>query len=62
MKCLYTNAHRVGSKQEELEICVQSQGFDHIVITEMWWNSSHDWNVVVKGYMLFRRDIRKAQW
>ncbi|TRZ09133.1 hypothetical protein HGM15179_017974 [Zosterops borbonicus] len=55
-QCLYTNAHGMGSKPEELEICVQSQGFDLIVITETWWNSSHDWNVDMKGYTLFRRD------
>lgn len=32
------------------------QDFDVIVITEMWWDNLHDWNVVIKGYTLFRRD------
>ena len=40
----------MGNKQEELEVCVQSQGHDLIAITETWWDSSHDWNVVMDGY------------
>jgi len=46
----------MGNKQEELEICVQSQGHDLIAITEMWWDSSQDWSAVVDGYTLFRKD------
>lgn len=52
--------HRTGNKQEELEICVQSQGFDLIAITETWQDSSHNCNIVLKGYMWFRKD-RKVQ-
>jgi len=53
LKCLHTNACSIGNKQEELEIYVQSQGHDFIAITETWWDSSHDWNVVIDGYRLF---------
>lgn len=35
---------------------MQSWDFDLIAVAEMWWDSSHDWNVVRKGYGLFRRD------
>ena len=56
LKCLYTNAPSMGNKQEELEVCVQSQGRDLIAITETWWDSSHDWSVVMDGYRLFRKD------
>ena len=56
LKCLYTNAHSMGNKQEELEFCVRSRGHDLIAITETWWDSSHDWNVVMEGYVLFRKD------
>ena len=56
LKCLYTNARSMGNKQDELEICVRSQGHDLIVITEMWWDSSHDWNIVMEAYVLFRKD------
>ena len=56
LKCLYTNAQSVGNKQDELEICVRSQGHDHIAITETWWDSSHDWNAVMEGYVFFRKD------
>jgi len=44
------------NKQEEVEICVQLQGHDRITITEKWWDSSHDWNAVMDGYVLFRQD------
>ncbi|GAB0204592.1 mitochondrial enolase superfamily member 1 [Grus japonensis] len=32
------------------------QGHDLIAITEAWWDSSHDWNAVMDGYVLFRKD------
>jgi len=56
LQCLYSNARSMGNKQEELEICVRSQGHDLIAITETWWDSSHDWNAVTDGYRLFRKD------
>jgi len=46
----------MGNKQEELEICVLSQGHNLIAITETWWDSLHVWNVVIDGYTLFRKD------
>ena len=46
----------MGNKQEELEVSVRSQGHDLIASTETWWGSSHDWNVVMDGYRLFRKD------
>ncbi|GAB0209089.1 hypothetical protein GRJ2_003374600 [Grus japonensis] len=56
LKCQYTNARSRGNKQEELEVCVRSQGQDLIAITEAWWDSSQDWNAVMDGYVLFRKD------
>jgi len=35
---------------------VQSQGHGLTAITETWWDSSHDWNAVIDGYVLFRKD------
>jgi len=61
LKCLYTNARSTGNKQEELEICVQSQGLDLTAIRETWWDSSHDWNAVMDGYTLFRKDRPKRR-
>ncbi|XP_068531176.1 uncharacterized protein [Anas acuta] len=55
LKCLYTNARSMGNKQDELEICVRSRGHDLGTITETWWDSSHDWNAVMEGYVLFRK-------
>jgi len=46
----------MGNEQEELEICVRLQGHDLIAITEIWWDSSHDWHAVMEGYKLFRKD------
>jgi len=42
LKYLYSNARSMGNKQEELEICVCSQGHDFTAITKTWWDSSHD--------------------
>jgi len=27
-----------------------------VATTERWWDSSHDWNAVMDGYTLFRKD------
>jgi len=35
---------------------VLSQGHDLIATRETWWDSSHDWNAVTNGYILFRKD------
>ncbi|GAB0209533.1 mitochondrial enolase superfamily member 1 [Grus japonensis] len=40
----------MGNKQEELEVYVRMQGRDLIAVTEIWWDSSHDWNAVMDGY------------
>jgi len=36
LKCLCTDTHNMGNKQEELEICVWSHDHDLIAITETW--------------------------
>ena len=56
LKGLYTNAHSMGNKEEELQIHVRSGDYDLVAITEMWWDSSRDWNVVMDGYVLLRKD------
>ena len=56
LKCLYTNARSVGSKQEELEIRVQAGGKDLGAITETWWDRSHDRDADADGYVLLRKD------
>jgi len=61
LKCLYTNACSIGNKQEELEICVRSQGHDLIAIRETWWDSSRDWNALIDGYTQ-QRQAKKARW
>lgn len=50
------------ARQEELEIYVQSQGFDVIAVTDTWCDSSHDTNLIVIGYMLFRKDRTDGQY
>lgn len=47
LNCLQTNAHSTGNKWEGLESCVWSQGRGPIAVTEMWWDSLHDWNAGV---------------
>ena len=56
LKCLYTNVHSIGNKQEELETVVQLGKYDLIDITGTWWDESHDWNTLIEDYRLFRRD------
>lgn len=56
LKCLCVNTYNIGNKQGELEVCVQLQGYDLIAITETWWDSSHDWNMAMDVFVLFRKD------
>ena len=56
LKCIYTNAHSMGNKQEELEAIVQLENYDIVAITETWWDDSHNWSAAMDGYKLFRRD------
>lgn len=44
----------MGNKHAELEICVHLQDHDIAGITEIWWDGSHNWNVTVEGYRLFK--------
>ena len=41
LKCLYTNEHILGSKQEELKATVLQEKQSIVAITETWWNDSH---------------------
>jgi len=56
LKCIYTNAHSMGDKQEELEAIVQQDSYDLVAITETWRDDSDDWSAAMHGYKLFRRD------
>jgi len=35
LKCIYTNAHSMGTKQEELEAIVQQDSYDLIAVRNM---------------------------
>jgi len=56
LKCLYFNAHSVGNRHDELEICVWLQGYTLIGTTETWWDGSCGWSVATEGYTLFSKD------
>jgi len=62
LQCIYTNARSMGNKQEELEAIAQQDSYDLVAITEMWWDSSHDWQAVMDGYRLFRKDRPTSKW
>lgn len=51
----------MGNKQGELEICVQSEGYDLTAIIETRWDSSHDFNAVMEIYILFQKGS-KMKW
>ncbi|GAB0206897.1 hypothetical protein GRJ2_003155300 [Grus japonensis] len=56
LKCIYTKAHSIDNKQEELEAIVQQENYDIVAITETWWDDLHNWSAAMDGYKLFRRD------
>ena len=49
LKCLYTNAHSLGNKQEELKATVLLENHDVVAVTETWRDDSHGWNVAIDG-------------
>lgn len=61
LKCLYTNTHSMDNKCDELEICVQLQGYGLPGITGTWWDSSHDWSAEMEGCRSFRKN-RLGRW
>lgn len=46
----------MGKNQEELEVCVQFQGYHVIGIVEARWGSSHTWSTAKDEHRLFRKD------
>lgn len=61
LRCLYTNARSLGNTMEELELLMQEVKPDIIGVMETWWNSSHNWNMGIEGYVLFRKDRNKRK-
>jgi len=53
---LYTNAHNLGNKREELEATMPLENHN-AVVTENLWDDSHDTSVAIYSYKLFKRDI-----
>ena len=47
----------LGNKLEELETCVQLQGYQLVGTMEMWWDGSHDQSAATEGYRLFRKEL-----
>ncbi|KAJ7425692.1 hypothetical protein WISP_22461 [Willisornis vidua] len=35
---------------------MQQESYDIIIITETWWDDSHDWSAAMDGYKLFRKN------
>lgn len=48
----------MGNKLNELEKCVQLQGYDLFVIMERLWDDSHDWSVAMDRHRLIRKNRR----
>lgn len=42
LRCFYTNACSMSSKQEELEATFLLESYDLVAYTETWQNESHD--------------------
>ncbi|PKU32392.1 rna-directed dna polymerase from mobile element jockey- hypothetical protein [Limosa lapponica baueri] len=56
LKCMYTNAHHLENKQEELELCIQSENYGIVKINETRWDNSHDWRIAMDMYRMFCKD------
>ena len=56
LRCLYTDARRMGNQQEQLEDIVLLESYDLVALTETWWDEPHDWTAAINSYKLFRRD------
>lgn len=55
LNCLYTDAHNMGTKEEELEVCVQFLDYDLFVIMETW-DSSQACHATTDRSKLFSKD------
>lgn len=64
LKSPYTNAHSMGTKQEQLKATVLLESYGLVALTETWWGEKlGDGSVIIHGYRLFRRDRqRKEGW
>ncbi|KAK4817941.1 hypothetical protein QYF61_002785 [Mycteria americana] len=56
LKPLYSSAHSMGNKQEELEATMLLESYKLVAVTETWWDKSPDCSSAINGYKLFRRD------
>ncbi|KAJ7426178.1 hypothetical protein WISP_18146 [Willisornis vidua] len=54
--CIYTNAHSMGNKEEELEALMQQEICDVVAVTEMWWDDWRNWSAAMHSYKFFRSD------
>lgn len=61
LKFVYTNVCSLGSKEEKLELCAQSESYDIIENTGTWWENSHDQKTTIEGYKLFWEDRREKR-
>lgn len=46
--------HTLVNNRDEIETCVQLQGYNLVGIMETQWDGSHDWNIAMKEYRLLR--------
>lgn len=51
-RCPSTNFQLLKNIKEELELLMQTEGYDSIGITDTWW----DWNVVMDRYDVFKKN------
>ena len=50
LKCIYTRAHSMGNKQEELKAIVQWENYGIVAIMETWWDDSNNWSAAMAGH------------
>jgi len=49
LKCLDTNAHSMGHKQQELKATMLLESYDLVAFTGTWRDESYDWSMPIDG-------------
>lgn len=49
LKCIKTNAHHMGNKQEKLEAIAQPENYDIVSIKDTLWDKSLNWSAAMDG-------------
>lgn len=61
LKCRYTSAFSLSTKQDELEVTVQQAKYDLVAITETFWDHFPNWSAATDMYKHIRRGRQRSR-